>query len=339
MLIIDADERLAKEDISEVRSLKWQNDYQAICFSVFSSLPGQAGGANFGKLYSPRLFKKSPDIYYYGIVHNVLQVPDKMVVSDIKIFHLGYDLDTEKMQKKFERSITILLEQVEDQPDNPFVQMNTAQMFLSRNFIDKAEPYAKNCVELLENYPGINEHLLLMGLFQLAVINLNKDDYAKCEEYCLKALKKKENYIDPRLILGLNYYYTHEYDKAKEHLEKYLEYRQDHLDKGEFNLLILSKLGADYEAHYLIGEIHRENGEFDKAKARFKESLASNHLYWNAHNSLGKLLMEENDYSGAADAFENAIKYGYLNAEKYGTLGANAGEYKNVIENYKLAIG
>ncbi len=338
VLIIDADERLAHEDIPAIRSMKWQKDHDVICCAVYSTLPGQAGGANFGKHYSPRMFRKSPDIYYDGIVHNVLQIPAAMAVSEMKIYHLGYDLDREKMKNKFERSINLLLNQVKEQPDNPFVQMNTAQMFLSRNFVDKAEPYAQECVRLMEENPGNNEHLLLMGLFQLAVIYLNKDDYERCEEYCLKAIKKKENYIDPILILGLCYYLVGELDNSKEQLEKYLEYRKEHLDKGEFNLLILSKLGGDYEAHFLIGEIHKKRGEHDEAKESYFNSLKSNQLYWKAHNSLGNIYLEEKNYDAAVDAFENAIKYGYLNAEKYGTMGANVTEYKSAIENYKLAI-
>ncbi|KPK88389.1 hypothetical protein AMJ80_11125, partial [bacterium SM23_31] len=76
VMTIDADERLAREDIPKVRAAKWQEKYDAVCFAVFSTLPGHLGEANFGKHYSPRLFKKHPDMYYYGIVHNLLNVPD-----------------------------------------------------------------------------------------------------------------------------------------------------------------------------------------------------------------------------------------------------------------------
>lgn len=338
VMIIDADERIAREDIPKIRASKWQNKYDAVCFSVFSSLPGHLGDANFGKHYSPRLFKKSPDIYYYGIVHNLLNLPDNVAVSDIKLYHLGYDLDQDKMKKKFERSITLLLKQVEEHPDDPFVLMNTAQMFLSRNFIDEAEQYAKKCVELLEDDPGFQEHLLLMGLYQLSLIYLRRGDYESCEEYCMKALEIKENYIDPMLNLGMCYFHTKQYGKALEILEKFLDYRKKLIEKEEFNLLILNKLGSDYEALYLIGEIFRLQKDYGKAKECFASASKSNNLFWNIHNSLGKLCLDEKDYAGAVSAFENAIKYGYLNAEHYGTIGSSQDEYKQAIENYKLAI-
>ena len=338
VMIIDADERIAREDIPKIRSAKWQEEYDAVCFTVFSSLPGQLGDANFGKHYSPRLFKNRPDIYYYGIVHNLLNVPDKIAVSEIKNYHLGYDLDKEKMQKKFERSITLLLKQLEEHPDDAFVLMNTAQMFLSRNHSEEAERYAKECVRLLEEDPKDQEHLLLMGLYQLSLVYLRRQDFKECEKYCMKALDRKENYIDPMLNLGICYFQSQDYDKAMEFLEKFMAFREELIRKEEFNLLILNKLGSDYEANYLIGEIHRIRNEYDLAKERLTKALRSNNLFWNIHNSLGKIYLDEHNYTAAAEAFENAVKYGYLNAERYGTLGSSPQEYKSAIENYKLAL-
>lgn len=338
VMIIDADERLAREDIPKVRAAKWQEKYDAVCFAVFSTLPGHLGDANFGKHYSARLFKKRPDIYYYGIVHNLLNVPDNVAVSDIKLYHLGYDLDRGKMQQKFERSIKLLLKQVEELPDDPFVQMNAAQMFLSRNYTKEAEKFAKECIRLLEPDPKDQEHLLLMGLYQLSLIYLRRREFNKCEEFCLKAFERKEDYIDPMLSLGMCYFHTQEYDKAIDILKKFLYHRMEQLKKEEFNLLILNKLGSDYEANYLLGEIYRIKKNNENAKEHYYKALESNNFFWNIHNSLGKIYLEEHDYSAAAEAFENAVKYGYLNAEKYGTIGASQKEYKKAIENYKLAL-
>jgi len=338
VLIIDADERIAREDIPKIRASKWQDKYDAVCFAVYSSLPGHLGDANFGKHYSPRLFKKSPDIYYYGIVHNILNIPDKLAVSEIKLYHLGYDLDREKMKKKFERSIILLLKQVEENPDDAFVQMNIAQMYLSRNHFDEAEPHTKKVIDLLENNPGFQEHLLLMGIYQLSLIYFLRNDYETCEKYCLLALEKKDNYIDPMLNLGMCYFKTGEYDKSVEILEKFLECRKKLIEKEEFNLLILNKLGSDYEADFILGEIYRIKKNFEKAKKHLAAAVKSNKVFWNVHNSLGKIFLEENEYSEAVTSFENAIKYGYLNAEKYGSLKSSRDEYKKAIENYKFAI-
>ncbi|MFC1562219.1 glycosyltransferase [candidate division KSB1 bacterium] len=338
VLIIDADERLEREDIPRVRALKWQYEHDILCFGVYSALPGHLGSASFGKHYSPRLFRKSPDIYYYGIVHNILNIPDKAGMTNIRIYHLGYDLDQEKMKVKFERSITLLLKQVEEEPDNAFVLMNTAQMFLSRNLTDEAEKHSLRCVELLEEDPGDQIHLYLMGLYQLSLIYLRRRQYEKSEKYALRALEKNESYLDPILNLCWCYYLQKDYDGAIPYLERFLECREHQLKNEEFNLLIVSKLGSDYEVFYILGEIFRERGDFEKAKEHYLNSVKSNPLYWNVYNSLGKIYMKEGSYPEAVDAFENAIKYGYLNAEKYGTTGAPNEVYRGAIESYREAV-
>ncbi|MCP4726115.1 MAG: glycosyltransferase [bacterium] len=338
VLIIDADERLEKEDIARIRAMKWELEHEAYYFAVFSTLPGHLGSAGFGKCYSARLFKKKPDHYYYGIVHNVLNIEGKTAMTDVRLYHLGYDLSMDKMQQKFERSIKLLLKQSEDDPENAFVTFNTAQMYLSRNYKEEAVEFALKSVELLEDDPGKQDHLLLMSYYQLSIIYLKNKEYDKCDEVCLKALEYKKDYLDPMLCLGYSYYYQKEYDKAKGYLDDFLSIRQNVIDNEDYNMLIINKLGSDYEAYYILGEIARDTDDLDNAKKNYNLALNSNSMYWTAHNSLGKIYMKEEKYAKAAEAFENAIKYGYLNLEQYGTFGTEKEEYKNAVENYKLAL-
>lgn len=338
ILIIDADERLEREDIPLIRALKWDKDQNIISFAVYSSLPGNLGNANFGKHFSPRLFRKKPEFYYYGIVHNVLNITENVAVTNIRLYHLGYDLDQDKMKKKFERSIKLLLKQVEEHPDDAFIRMNTAQMYLSRNHSDEAEEHALKCIEILEADPGHQEHLYLMALYQVSLIHLRRMEYEKCIEFAQKAVNRKEDYIDPMLNLGWCYYSSKEYDKSVEILNKFLEYREDLVKNEGAGLLILSKLGSDYEANFLLGEIHKENGEFEQAVGYYNKALESNSFFWNVYNSLGEIQMKEEKFAEAADSFENAVKYGYLNLEKYGTFGSQEDVYKQALKNYQEAV-
>jgi len=338
IFIIDADERLERKDIPKVRSMKWQENYDVLCFDIYSTLPGHLGDANFGKHLSARLFKKKQDIYYYGIVHNVLNIPRKAGVLDVRIYHLGYDLEPEKMRQKFERSIKLLHKQLEESPNDAFVLMNTAQMYLSRNMLDEAEKCSTKLVDLLEKDTQEQEHLLLMGYYQLTDINLRRRQFEKCNEYALRALKIRKDYIDPLLNLGWSYFSQKKYNEAKDALEKFLIYREEYLKSEYFDLLVISKAGGDYEAYYLLGAIYREQGNFDTAKEKFNLALQSNPLYWSVHNSLGQIYLQEGRYTEATTSFENAIKYGYLNREKYGTTGEASDVYKQTIENYKIAI-
>jgi len=338
ILVIDADEVLEREDIPKVLESKWQKEFNAVCFAVYSTLPGQIGGVNMGKNYSARLFKNRKSVYYEGIVHNVLKLPKKTATSEIRMYHYGYDLRADKMSEKFERSIKLLLKQVEEDPEDAFVRYNTAQMFISRDFVKEAEEHAKKIVEIINPDNKKQQHLYLMGLYQLALINIRNGNYKTSERYCLEALQTMEDYVDPMHLLMWIYLIEKRYDKAKEMCSKLLEAIEKNLKKDSFNMLILNKIGSDYEAYYVLGEIAEYEGDILKAKDYIINSLKRNPYYWKAYHRLGEILMKEGDYKGAREFFEYGIKYGYLNAEKYGTIGAKREDYSSMLEDYKNAL-
>ena len=338
ILIIDADEVLESEDIPKVLEAKWQKQFDAVCFAIYSVLPGQIGGINMGKNYSGRLFKNRKSIYYEGIVHNVLHLPKKTATSDIRMYHYGYDLRTDKMQKKFERSIKLLLKQIDDNPNDAFARYNTAQLYLSRYYVKEAEEHALKIIEILSPEDQKQQHLYLMGLYQLALVNLYKNNFEKSEEYCLTALKIMEDYIDLVHVLMWIYFIQERFDEAEKMCFKLLELIDKKINKESFNSLILNKLGSDYEAYYVLAEISNRREDFINAKEYINKCLQYNPYYWKAYRFLGDILMREGDYKKASECFEFGIKYGYLNAEKYGTIGAKRKDYSSMLDEYKTAI-
>ena len=69
-----------------------------------------------------------------------------------------------------------------------------------------------------------------------------------------------------------------------------------------------------------------------------RKSLQLNQYYWKANRTLGEILMKEGNYKEASEYFESGIKYGYLNAEKYGSLGAKKEDYSAMLEKYRTAL-
>ena len=338
ILIIDGDEEFEREDSEKVFAYTMQDDFDAVCFSIYSALPGQIGGVNTGKHYSPRLFKRREDIRYEGIVHNLLTMPPNTTMTDIRVYHYGYNLREDKMQQKYNRSIKLLLKQVEEMPDDPFVRFNTAQMYLSRNFIDEAEEHALKVPEILKPDDKRQQHIYLMTLYQLTIINLRRGDTEKAKEWTLKALDVKDDYIDQVLSLGVIYYLEKNYDESEKYLNKFLE-QVEKLHKEEYyDSMILNKLGSDYEAYAILGDIYLVKGDLKKSREYFNKAVGSNEFYWISYHGLAKLSTAENDVQSAMEYYENAIKYGYLNVERYGTLGTQGEQYKKMIDDYKNLI-
>ncbi|MCL5019253.1 MAG: glycosyltransferase, partial [Patescibacteria group bacterium] len=338
ILIIDADEVLEKTDKLKARELKWHDENDCYCFAVYSQLPGHLGGVSQGKHYSPRLFKRREDIRYEGIVHNVLRMPSKTCMTEVGIYHFGYDLRKEKMEEKFQRSLALLMIQVKDHPDDPFVRFNLAQMYLSRDYYKEATEHAEKIVSLLRPEKRDQVHILLMGLYQLALINIRLNEFEKAKNYCKTALKIKRNYIDPLLALGWIYFFEENYKQSLTVLRNFIKYCEE-LNKGsDFNMIVLNKLGSLFEAYYLIGEIYCRQGRLADARDMLTKSNELNPYYWQTYKSLGMIAIHEHDDQSGEQLFEQAIKLGYLNAEKYGTTGAPSNEFAVLLDEYKKVL-
>jgi len=336
---IDADEELEREDIPKILLAKWQKEYEAVMVAIYSSLPGQLGGVSKGKHYYPRFYRRKKDIYYYGIVHNLLKMPKTSAMSDIRLYHHGYDLDQERMWNKFKRSLSLLLQQVKDDPMDAFARFNIAQMYLSRNFSDEAEEHIQKALEILSPDDEEHLHIYLMSLYQLALVHFRRGELEKGREACERALKIKNDYIDPLLSLGSYYLLIGDYKKSRSTMRKFLKYRNEQLKEDIYSFLILNKVGADYEANYVIGEAYIKEGELEKAGKYLLEAEKSNPHFWLIYKSKGDLARLKGEFAQALDEYEQGIKLGYLNAERYGTLSTVQEQYTELLEDYKKVVG
>ena len=128
ILVIDADEELRPEEPWKIRRYISQPEAQAISISVYNLSPETGVVSSF--LPSIRLFRRSLDLRYYGVVHNRLEVPSEVTAmrTDIKLLHYGYDLTPEQLEPKKERTRYLLERQLAENPDDVYANFNMAQL-------------------------------------------------------------------------------------------------------------------------------------------------------------------------------------------------------------------
>ncbi len=315
ILIIDADERVESEDVPRLRTLLNQTEFQVLSLSVFNVYGEQHETATF--LPSIRMFRRSLNLRYEGIVHNMLYVPDEYLVARIgaRIRHLGYSLSPEKMAKKIERTKALLEKQLADNPKNAFAHFNYAQLLRGSKEGDRTEHIATvlhsaaQAVKLTDSSQPRERHIHLMALNQLAWTYFFSKDFAKAVENCERALAAKSGYLDPLILLGHIYIRTGDLEKSARYYQQYLDEQAKYQPHLETDNIILHHPDSRPSALYGLAMIANTGGDELLTRTLFEQIAVINDHYLDVNVRLGKIYLQTGDLEKAGAAFERQLKY------------------------------
>ena len=148
ILYLDADERLTVSSQNQIRDLllsthKEVGGYFCTIESDHSKMDGSSEKHRGGY---PRLFRNLgyPNINFVGRVHeqispSIISNKKTILVSDIKIEHLGYNLSLEEMDKKVRRNYNMLLAHIKEEPTNGYAWFQLGQTLGQMGIAEEAE--------------------------------------------------------------------------------------------------------------------------------------------------------------------------------------------------------
>lgn len=264
LLVIDADERIHSEDISLVRQMLEDCGDADTVSAEISNVYGKEGLET--KFHSMRFFRREAKIQYDGIVHNRSIISDEMVQrrSQVRIIHLGYDLSPEKMEKKFERTKSLLDKQLKKTPDDPFVLQNYAWIHRTRGKhftkqhsqeIMKAS-YRAAMLTDPKNQPGWSIHV--SSLDMLAWAFLFESAYDQSIKYAMVALSYKPDFLDPMLCLGYAHTGKSNIQEAVGWFNKYLVAQTQYDFRTDLDGLIVNFMNNRKDAYEGIRVAHEQ---------------------------------------------------------------------------------
>ncbi|MCK9279890.1 MAG: glycosyltransferase [Melioribacteraceae bacterium] len=206
ILYLDADERLSKESIAEVKMVVATDKRLGVNCIVKST---DQRTQNTHSIYYPRLFKYHKAIRFEGKVHeqitqSLFKNGFRIVNSKILINHLGYDIDIEGKKEKAQRNLSILL--------NEYSELNSDYIaFQLGNTYNTLEDYenAKEFYLKVIDSKNLNRHYVAIAASSLAYISLNEKNFQEAEKYIEKSLtinnhSSYSNLIAAKISFGLN---------------------------------------------------------------------------------------------------------------------------------------
>lgn len=311
IFIIDADEELPAEDLPAIRFSLDQSDIRIISLSVYNRSLETGQVSSF--LPSTRLFRRDLNLRYYGIVHNRLTIPPETPITrcPARVFHYGYDLSADVLEKKKARTRALLEKQLADHPDDLYANFNMAQLLrgfrdadseeVSRAIMDHAGRVIGNPESKTPRYFGQR----LMSLHQMATALYALKRYEEAERYCREALEAKPGYLDPIMTLGHIHLAAGRLNDARTCYLRYLETRAAYRAEDETDNVILLYLDGVHVAWYGLGLIAEKERAVAEAIRCYRQTLAARAPYLDCYLRLGRLSLDNHDPIAAEAMFRN----------------------------------
>jgi glycosyltransferase involved in cell wall biosynthesis len=180
---------------------------------------------NFTKILVPRLFENDEDFHFEGAVHNQPQFKKPIYGLSTVLDHYGYiSSDKELMEKKFQRTATILKRELEKDPENIYYWYQLSRSYAMHGDNGEALDAILKAYNIMKDKNKNSKLKNYMNIYtQLAKIYMRNNRYGKAEEISKEALNIKKGYID------LNYYLAgarlnlNKNEKSLDNFKKYIK--------------------------------------------------------------------------------------------------------------------
>jgi tetratricopeptide (TPR) repeat protein len=315
ILVLDADEVVAKRDAGSIRELTNAQDVDGFRFILrnyennwnlanLTLNPNDyeegAGYPGFIPASLIRLFKNDPHIYFTGKVHESLDesfLKHNKVGTEtgIPIHHYG-KVREDRVGRKENTYLKLGEDKILENPDDPMAYKGLADQYLELGMPDNALKVLDKGVAL---FPEMIQLRFNRGL---ALDRLNRSEAARKEYKWV--LERKPNHLGACHNLGQIYFNEHQSEKTIELLNRGID------------------MGLRYPAVFLLlGRAYEASGNWEKALVNFDSVLEIQPDYPNVNYHKAVIFLNRKMYDAALDALEREIEIGSNVAGAYNLLG------------------
>jgi ADP-heptose:LPS heptosyltransferase/glycosyltransferase involved in cell wall biosynthesis len=222
IMIIDADEKLDPDSRPLIKNAvaKTKGSLIAVTVNNFAE-----GGSVTSGAVQVRIFRNGMGIGYSGIVHNQLNITSTPAYYPIILWHYGYDLGDENNKKKRERSLILLLKQMEMNPEDRVARHHLAVTYFAAHEYAPALEHGLKTLEINKRQhtkgKGWTHFIVAFSLYKLGRI----------EEACEQALDGIRDFplnIDLYYLLSRLSFENKDYAATRTYSDKYLSLKKDY---------------------------------------------------------------------------------------------------------------
>ncbi|PFG12722.1 glycosyltransferase [Bacillus sp. es.036] len=259
ILFLDADEELCSESIEELKKWIVYPDADAYFFRVYNHFGEKGKEASVNPTI--RMFQNRPEYRFSGAIHE--QIADsiqrfnpeaRFVMTSVCVDHYGYQPTIRDQKNKTTRNITLLKEELQSNPNNPFHLYNIGIEYLQLSDFENALRCFKKSRELVD--PKVNYTHLLYKCEARCLGALNRIDEAiTC---CNAGIEAFPEYTDLHHYKGSYFMASGDFPSAKESLTRAIQLSEPKYYHTEAGI-------GTFSTHYLLGLVNESLSEDNEA--------------------------------------------------------------------------
>jgi tetratricopeptide (TPR) repeat protein len=336
---MDSDDTISPECGQKLRILAdgpHQDDILGYIMQVHCPGPGEEGQLDVTAVDHVKLIRNRPDLRFEGRIHEQLlpairRVGGDVEWTDIYVRHSGSDHSPEGWQRKLDRDLRILHQELEDKPRHPFVLFNLGMTYADAKRNEEAVGFLERCLAV-----STPDESHLRKAFSLLVNSLSQAErHDEAWQHCQKGLRL---YPDDKELLFRSAILHHHFGRLQEAERTYLRVLNDHETR---HFISIDQGLAGYKARHNLAIVYEEMDRFDQAEHQWRrvtEEVPAYRLGW---RGLGNVLFRQGRFADVqflCDHLEGTS--GLVDREAHilrGRLAAARGDLPDAVRQLRFA--
>ncbi|MBR1478219.1 MAG: glycosyltransferase [Lachnospiraceae bacterium] len=213
VLILDCDEFVLEADTDEICRLAQENADKIGLFKLINLLELDSRRGAYTNTIA-RMFNRRY-YHYEGRIHEQIKPIHKTsddalsgYILPLTVEHIGYALSKEKMSDKHKRNLDLLLEEIQKNPNDPYINFQIGQEYYNHEKYEEALPYYEHVIKNSKLTPGQEYHRLTVMAYGDCLLHLNKIEESKVLDIYLKDFGYTP---DLYYLTGVAHYLSHDF--------------------------------------------------------------------------------------------------------------------------------
>ncbi len=281
ILILDADERLNPGQEDKVKKYL-SMDFDGLYVKVISL--GKDGKAKVNEY--PRIFRRKEGVKFEGKIHeqigpSIIKSGGKIAKTDITITHLGYAQSDEIMNKKYERNLSLLFEQIKENPNDAYAYYHIGVIKILVGEKEEGIEYLKKSIQIPKEKSNLGDPLRAVVYNILGKHEIQNGNFSEAFKYLNDSKKLAPMQVSSYYYIGLAHTKKSNFSLAINSFENALKNLQSIL-KGKPLDVSLEDLIEPETIHFKLFLCYLKLSNLIKAKEHLTKFLPKEEFYKNA---------------------------------------------------------